>query len=793
MLIILLIIGSLIISTNTVVSDENVKTINESIEISEPVIEQQGDYIIINFDESTSFMNKPGFPLLPVLNKVYTLPFGSRVNKINVEFSEFKELKTNKDIKIVDIPEPLISQKIKTDSQKSAMSNYDNTEIYPTDSFKYRLGSGLNDGTRVLYLSIFCYPIKYKASENKLYYSDKVDIKFEYQNPVSSSNSNDECDMVIIAPSSFSETLQPLVDHKNSNNLQTIVKTKEEILGSYPGRDDPEQIKYFIKEAIDTMNAKYILLIGDMDYMPMRKTAIEMWDDVEMPTDLYYADIFDSAGEFCTWDLDNDDKFGEYDWREGDLDGLDLYPDIKVGRIPCKNKFELKTVIGKIITYETQTYGSKWFNNAVLMGGDTFPNHGPIEGEMVTAEVANQIPQFDSTFLWTSENNYNPFIINREISKGAGFISYSGHGYEMGFGTSKPNVENRIEYYTPYTLGMLNHNKFPIIFFDACLTAKLDYNFFGIKLPCFAWYLIKKPIGGAVATIGATRVAFTMVDNNGIHGGAGFLNVHFFKAYEPGTTVSDMLVSTQNDYINIVEWRDCITLEEFVLFGDPSLKIGGYQQNQGLKVKIVNSEIDSIINTPIYLSAETNGGTSPYNYFWDLDEDKSFDDATGQNIQVILNSKGAHLISVKVVDANNNQDIYNTVIDVKTKAEKPFGPTDAREIIEYTFSANNNQPNWKEVYYLVDWGDGSMSNILGPYDSDETAVFTHSWNSEGSYKIKIKNLLINSNGDIHEETGWSDPLVLTVSKSRSITSFHPLFRLLSQIFPNLFSFLNSFY
>ena len=49
--------------------------------------------------------------------------------------------------------------------------------------------------------------------------------------------------------------------------------------------------------------------------------------------------------------------------------------------------------------------------------------------------------------------------------------------------------------------------------------------------------MVKMPYGGAVTTIGATRVAYTHVDRNGVHGGAGFLNLHFFKNYEEGITV----------------------------------------------------------------------------------------------------------------------------------------------------------------------------------------------------------------------------------------------------------------
>ena len=145
---------------------------------------------------------------------------------------------------------------------------------------------------------------------------------------------------------------------------------------------------------------------------------------------------------------------------------------------------------------------------------------------------------------------------------------------------------------------MRNRDKLPIVFFDACSTMQLDFTWAGfeefypalvgiIKIlnmgsydplalyPCFAWMLIKKANGGAIATIGSTRVAFTNVDEQGIHAGASYLNVQFFEGYEPGIAVSDMLISAQNDYLLNVG-LDCVTLEEFNLLGDPSLKVGGY-------------------------------------------------------------------------------------------------------------------------------------------------------------------------------------------------------------------------
>ena len=73
---------------------------------------------------------------------------------------------------------------------------------------------------------------------------------------------DEEYDMVIIAPSMFSENLQPLIVHKDVYGVKTFLKTTQEIYDEYDGRDKPEKIKYFIKDAIETNNISYVLLVG---------------------------------------------------------------------------------------------------------------------------------------------------------------------------------------------------------------------------------------------------------------------------------------------------------------------------------------------------------------------------------------------------------------------------------------------------------------------------------------------------------------------------------------------------
>ena len=575
-ILILLLIGILFFSGFIVnASDENVKIIEKTINVTNPVVIDDGQYILVNLNGASSVIEKPGEPMLPMISQVFILPFGSKISSVDVSFSDFKQIQVSKEIK--PAPEPiLLNTLVKSEEIVKDSDIYESVDLYPSSSFVYNVGAGLDGLEHVVYLSVHCYPVRYSPKENIIYYSEKIVIKIIYEESSSSVLSSDIYDLVIISPSKFSRNLAPLIEHKNSVGVRTIYKSTQEIYEGYQGRDEPEKIKYFIKDAIESWGAKYVLLVGDIDSLPIRYTNAEMFDVGSLPTDLYYADIYDENGSFCSWDTNDNDVFGEYDRHGVMIDYMDIYADINVGRIPCVNNMDLKIVVRKIITYETKTYGLDWFNRALLMGGDTFPDNNIFEGEIVLGEVLEQIPEFEPIKLFTSAENYNPMNINRQITKGAGLVSYSGHGFENGFGTFPPNGEERIDYFTPYTIGMLNNNKFPVIFFDACCVATLDYNYLGVKLPCIAWYLIKKPVGGAIATIGSTRVAFTMVDGNGVHGGAGFMNVHFFMAYQPGIAVSQMLVSSQNDYMNDNPWTDFFTLQEFILLGDPSLKLGGY-------------------------------------------------------------------------------------------------------------------------------------------------------------------------------------------------------------------------
>jgi len=409
-----------------------------------------------------------------------------------------------------------------------------------------------------------------------------------------SSTPVDTYDMVIIAPETFSASIQPLITHKNNYGIRTFIKTVEEIYSEYPGRDSAEQIKYFIKDALDNNNVSYVLLLGDIHQVPIRKTALS-WDyfgDIVVPdvlTDLYYSDIYNENGSFATWDTNNDGQFSEihmimdhrpYNESFEIIDEVEGTPDVMIGRLPCTKMDDVKNVVKKIITYETTTYGSDWFDRLILMGGDTFPHLANIsEGEVVTEYISSILSDFTPIKLWTSLRTFRPMKINRELSKGAGFVSYSGHGFEYGLATSRYDTDSQIHYLLPYILGIQNKGKYPIMYFDACLTGAFDYRLGNMNIPCFAWSLIKKHDSGAIACIAATRVGFGGFAGDPLLAGASGLHKYFFEAYTPGENLGFMFVQAQQQYIENVIKRiiyDPLTIQEFTLIGDPSLKIGGY-------------------------------------------------------------------------------------------------------------------------------------------------------------------------------------------------------------------------
>ena len=63
---------------------------------------------------------------------------------------------------------------------------------------------------------------------------------------------------------------------------------------------------------------------------------------------------------------------------------------------------------------------------------------------------------------------------------------------------------------------------------------------------------------------------------------------------------------------------------------------------------------------------------------------------------------------------------------------------------------------------MFDWGDGTYSDWLGPYNSGTTVEETNTWEIPDTYDICVKAKDINN-----KESDWSEPLTVTINANQA--------------------------
>jgi len=110
-------------------------------------------------------------------------------------------------------------------------------------------------------------------------------------------------------------------------------------------------------------------------------------------------------------------------------------------------------------------------------------------------------------------------------------------------------------------------------------------------------------------------------------------------------------------------------------------------------------------------------------------------------------------IVFKVTEYNSDYSGIIKLLKPPETPSKPSGPTSGVIGVEYEYSSKASDPNENQIFYRYDWGDGTDSGWIGPYNSGETCFSNHAWNNNGSYNVKVK-----AKNCYNIESGWSDPL-----------------------------------
>ena len=604
-----------------------------SYQFSQPSVKDNNDFVTLQINEATNYRNIPGEPILPVVMKTLELPFGTLVNNVRCTTTGTHEIQLMKKIAPSTKPVPIPTQNQIVQPIENA-EIYTKNQFFPDNWYSYRLTGGLNkDNILKTFLTIQVNPVRYNPVVDRMQSFDTITIDIIYEQPLHSfSPLSDAYDLVIICYSKYAPLLQPLVAHKNSHGIQTKLVTindiKDGIYFSVEGRDIQEKIKYFIKNAKETWNITYVMLVGNYGQVPARYSYLETdkgsaYEELRFASDLYYADLYNANGSFCSWDTDNDGIYAEWPYPQPPEDMVDLAPDVYVGRLACMFKSEVKTMVDKIITYENTTAGKEWFNRMVVTGGDTYDKREEggtnyTEGEEVTGKALEIMPQFTPVKLWTSLGNLTPKNIHNEISEGCGFLFFAGHGSPNMWATHN-NGDYRNwtgEFSNSDMVKLSNKDMYPILLVGGCHNSEIDvtpiniirgvlkekFHYFSTEpndfgsfwlynwVPeCWSWLFVKER-GGAIASIGSCGYGCDQI-GDGDHDGIpdcteyydGWLELEFFRLYNQqnitilGQTYYQDVTGYINNFPVDTNRYDAKVLETHILLGDPSLKIGGYQ------------------------------------------------------------------------------------------------------------------------------------------------------------------------------------------------------------------------
>ena len=340
-------------------------------------------------------------------------------------------------------------------------------------------------------------------------------------------------------------------------------------------------------------------------YCPVRYVyTADDWD-LCFISDLYFADLYDSQGNFSSWDSDGDGFFGEWDGPVAEDVDIDLKPDVAVGRLPCRYRVEVKIMVQKIIKYETSMTGLERFHSMLTVAGDTYPeiynsNWTGAEGEYYANLALENMTGFLPVRLFTSDESFsNKDDVISGFSSGYGFVYFVGHGSPKSWGNNKYNSSEYIRGLTTTDMYKLeNRDLYPVCVVSGCHNSQFDVSVFKMFNPvtrwrqeyvyeCWGWRMTRKINGGSIATLGCSALGYTKEDKDSFSGGLNELEVLFFHHYGQNnvTVVGDTWKAAITSYVEKYpinwltpsrgdSWIDAKVVESWVLFGDPSLHAG---------------------------------------------------------------------------------------------------------------------------------------------------------------------------------------------------------------------------
>jgi hypothetical protein len=206
-----------------------------------------------------------------------------------------------------------------------------------------------------------------------------------------------------------------------------------------------------------------------------------------------------------------------------------------------------------------------------------------------------------------------------------------------------------------------------------------------------------------------------------------------------------------------------------------------------------NEETVEWNNQPNYASEKTSSSNVPdttgYWMQWDVTNDvQGFFNGTKDNYGWKIGDEnfwyGVNIPVISFRTKENSSDKPYLEIVINVPPEKPSidGPTTGKPNIAYLWNFTSIDSDNDDIFYYVDWGDGTNTGWSLSYHSGQTMAQSHTYQSKGNYEIKAKAKDVSG-----KESDWGT-LAITMPYSYNIPHMS-FWTKLFQRFPNAFPIL----
>ncbi|MBN1280209.1 MAG: VCBS repeat-containing protein [Candidatus Thermoplasmatota archaeon] len=146
------------------------------------------------------------------------------------------------------------------------------------------------------------------------------------------------------------------------------------------------------------------------------------------------------------------------------------------------------------------------------------------------------------------------------------------------------------------------------------------------------------------------------------------------------------------------------------------------------------------VGEPVQFTGSAENGTPPYEFLWEFGEGNS---STDQNPVHVYQQQGNYTVVLTVTDSMGitvQDATWALIIGDNTPPDPPVidGPAVGRINVVYNYTLRCDDPELDDVFFRVDWGDGNMSEWVGPVASGEEIIVSHEWLQRGVFTIKAQ-------------------------------------------------------